>query len=136
MDFTTKYLHSVRVYAEDVDYMGIVYHANYLCYFERARTEMLRQHHFILSELEKLDVLFAINEVVIRYIAPAKLDDFLTIITQINKSGACSFVFDQVMKNHQDKIICEAKIKVVCVGSNLKPKRFPKISSETGDKGE
>jgi len=45
------YQHMIRVYAEDVDFMGIVYHANYLCYLERARTEMLRQNNLMLSDL-------------------------------------------------------------------------------------
>ncbi|HAT8173705.1 TPA: esterase, partial [Legionella pneumophila] len=43
MNLISNHQHNIRVYAEDVDYMGIVYHANYLCYLERARTELLRQ---------------------------------------------------------------------------------------------
>ncbi|MCW8472229.1 YbgC/FadM family acyl-CoA thioesterase [Fluoribacter gormanii] len=124
MDATTVHQHSFRVYAEDVDYMGIVYHANYLCYFERARTEMLRQNNLILSDLMKQDTLFAIYDAHVRYKAPARLDDLLIVKTQIQQLGACSFLFDQNMENQQGKIICEAKIQVVCVDSNLKPKRF------------
>ncbi|WP_454783655.1 YbgC/FadM family acyl-CoA thioesterase [Legionella sp. WA2024007413] len=126
MDATIVHQHSFRVYAEDVDYMGIVYHANYLCYFERARTEMLRQSNLILSDLMKKDILFAIYDAHIRYKAPARLDDLLTVKTQVQQLGACSFLFDQSMQNQQGKIVCEAKIQVVCVDSNLKPKRFPK----------
>ncbi|HHT0591888.1 TPA: YbgC/FadM family acyl-CoA thioesterase [Legionella anisa] len=125
MDATITHQHSFRVYAEDVDYMGIVYHANYLCYFERARTEMLRQNNLILTDLEKQDTLFAIYDAHLRYKAPARLDDLLTIKTQVQQLGACSFLFDQSMQNEQEKMICEAKIQVVCVDSNLKPKRFP-----------
>lgn len=126
MDATITYQHSFRVYAEDVDYMGIVYHANYLCYFERARTEMLRQNNLVLSDLMKQDTLFAIYDAHLRYKAPARLDDLLTIKTQVQQLGACSFLFDQSMQNEQEIIICEAKIQVVCVNSNLKPKRFPR----------
>ncbi|MCE0723669.1 MULTISPECIES: YbgC/FadM family acyl-CoA thioesterase [Legionella] len=125
MDGTITHQHSFRVYAEDVDYMGIVYHANYLCYFERARTEMLRKNNLILSDLVKQDTLFAIYDAHLRYKAPARLDDLLTIKTQVQQLGACSFLFDQSMQNEQEKIICEAKIQVVCVDRNLKPKRFP-----------
>ncbi|KTD68346.1 MULTISPECIES: YbgC/FadM family acyl-CoA thioesterase [Legionella] len=125
MDAKTTYQHSFRVYAEDVDYMGIVYHANYLCYFERARTEILRENNLILSDLTKEDTLFAIYDVHIRYKAPARLDDLLTVSTQLQQLGACSFLFEQSMRNQHGKIICEAKIQVVCVDSDLKPKRFP-----------
>lgn len=124
MDATITHQHSFRVYAEDVDYMGIVYHANYLCYFERARTEMLRQNNLILSDLMKQDTLFAVYDAHVRYKAPARLDDLLTIKTQVQQLGACRFLFDQSIQNQQEKIICEAKIQVACVNSNLKPKRF------------
>lgn len=119
--------HNVRVYAEDVDFMSIVYHANYLRYFERARTEMLREGNLILSDLMNLDILFAINEITIKYLLPAKLDDLLTISTQINEVSACSFVFKQTMHNEQNKVISEADIRVVCVNGNLRPKRLPDV---------
>lgn len=122
--------HSFRVYAEDVDYMGIVYHANYLSFFERARTEMLRDNHLILSDLLKHNTLFAIYDVNIRYQAPARLDDLLTISSKVQASGACSFLFYQTMQNQQEKLLCEAKIQVVCVDSNMKPKRFPQWIKE------
>lgn len=117
--------HEIRVYTEDVDYMGIVYHANYLRYFERSRTEMLREKKLLLSNLIKLDVLFVINELAIQYKLPAKMDDLLTITTEIKKIRTCSFVFEQLMKNENNKLLCEAKIQVVCVDSQLKPKRLP-----------
>lgn len=128
MDIVPFNEHNVRIYAEDVDYMGIVYHANYLCYFERARTELLRQNNLILSELKKADVLFAISEITINYIYPARLDDYLTIKTNVSNVKQCSLVFNQEMMNQNQKIISKAKIQVVCVGSNLKPKRIPKFN--------
>ncbi|HHT9753549.1 TPA: thioesterase family protein, partial [Legionella pneumophila] len=67
MNLISNHQHNIRVYAEDVDYMGIVYHANYLCYLERARTELLRQNNLILSEFEKSSILFAIHELTINY---------------------------------------------------------------------
>ena len=124
------YQHKIRVYTEDVDYMGIVYHANYLCFFERARTEILREKELLLSDLKKLNVLFAINELAIQYRYPAKLDDLLNINTEIKDLTRCSFVFDQQMHNQDEQLISEARIKVVCVNSELKPKRIPLILSE------
>ena len=77
------YKNTVRVYAEDVDFMGIVYHANYLCYLERSRTEVLRAYDLLLSELKNTDVLFAISELSIKYRSPALLDDLLMVSTSM-----------------------------------------------------
>lgn len=125
MDALSLQQQNFRVYAEDVDFMGIVYHANYLCYFERARTEMLRKNNKVLSDLMKQDIFFAVRDVHLRYKSPARLDDLLTIKTQVQQSSACSFLCDQVMHNQEDNLICDAKIQIVCVNSKLRPKRFP-----------
>jgi len=117
----------IRVYAEDVDFMGIVYHANYLCYLERSRTEVLRAYNLLLSDLSKTDVLFAISELSINYRAPARLDDLLTVTTTINELKSCSFIFAQKIVNQHEQIICEALVKVVCVNKDLKPRRLPDI---------
>ena len=117
---------TLRVYAYELDLMGIVHHANYLCYFERARSEMLRKDNYILGDLMEQDILFAVSDAHIRYKAPARLDDLLTITSEIKESGACSFVFEQSIRNQAGKVICEATIQVVCVNSKLRPKRFPK----------
>ncbi|KTD75028.1 tol-pal system-associated acyl-CoA thioesterase [Legionella waltersii] len=127
MGFVPVYDHQIRVYAEDVDYMGIVYHSNYLCYFERARTELLRKNNVLLSELMKQDILFAIHEISIKYIYPARLDDYLNIKTSISEIRHCSLVFNQRMFNQDQKLICRAQIQVACVDSNLKPKRLPRF---------
>lgn len=127
MNHITKHQSSVRVYAEDVDYMGIVYHPNYLRYFERARTEMLRHNGLLLSELMNENVLFAISELNIKYLYPARLDDLLTLSTQISEQNKCSFVFNQTIHNEDNNLICEANIKVVCVDGLLKPRRLPNL---------
>lgn len=111
MDDTSAHQYTVRVYVEDVDYMGIVYHANYLCYFERARTEMLRQNNMVLSDLVKQDTLFAIYDVHIRYKAPARLDDLLTIKTQVQQMGVCSFYLIRQYKTNRNKLFVRLKSK-------------------------
>ncbi|HHF7344044.1 TPA: YbgC/FadM family acyl-CoA thioesterase [Legionella feeleii] len=115
----------IRVYAEDTDLMGIVYHANYLCFFERARTEMIRKSGLSLTTLAKYDCHFAINEVQLHYLNPARLDDLLTIISKIDSKTACSALFKQLMYNQHKKLLCEAMVKVVCVNGHLKPRRLP-----------
>ncbi|ARG97651.1 tol-pal system-associated acyl-CoA thioesterase [Legionella micdadei] len=116
---------NIRVYAEDTDMMGIVYHANYLCFFERARTEMIRNSGLSLTMLATYDCHFAINEVLLRYKNPAYLDDLLRITTKISNKKSCSLVFDQAMHNQDNKLICEAQIKAVCVNNEMRPKRLP-----------
>lgn len=119
--------HTFRVYMEDVDAMGIVYHANYLCFYERARTELLRKKELMLSELMAKNVLFAINELVVQYRYPAKLDDVLTVSTAMKEIKNCSFVFEQQIHNQEQRLISDARIKVVCVNSDLKPQKVPDI---------
>lgn len=119
--------HKIRVYAEDVDFMGIVYHANYLRFFERARTELLRERELCLSELGQLNILFAIKELNIKYVMPARLDDLLTITTIVSETTACTLVFDQAIRGQEGSLISEAKVQVVCVDMKLKPKRLPNM---------
>lgn len=114
-----------RVYFEDTDMMGIVYHARYLYFFERARTEMLREQGFSLTEMAQDNVYFAIREANVRYHMPAYLDDILRITTSIASQTACTLLFQQTMVNQQGKPIAEAAVMTVCVNQALKPRRVP-----------
>ncbi len=115
----------VRVYAENTDMMGIVYHSNYLCFFERARTEMIRDSGLSLTSLATYDCHFAISEVLLRYLYPARLDDLLRITTNLGHKKPCSIVFDQTMHNQHNELICNAQVKVVCVTNTMRPRRLP-----------
>lgn len=125
MDSMETHRFDIRVYAENTDMMGIVYHSNYLCFFERARTEMIRNSGLSLTTLATYDCHFAINEVQLHYFYPARLDDLLRITTKITKKTPCAVVFEQVMHDENNKLICEAEIKVVCVNNEMKPRRLP-----------
>ena len=114
-----------RVYIEDTDLMGIVYHANYLCFFERARTDLLRDNGISLTTMATYDTYFAIHDIQLRYVYPARVDDDLQIITRYERKKTCSVVFDQSMHNHLGQLLCEARVHVVCVNRELKPKRWP-----------
>ncbi|MFC3909271.1 YbgC/FadM family acyl-CoA thioesterase [Legionella dresdenensis] len=120
--FAQKY----RVYAEDTDFMGIVYHARYLNFFERARSDALRQHGISLTRLASCDYHLAITEVNLDYRHPARLEDEILITTWMNQVRSCSIVFKQKMENQDNRLLCEATIKVVCIDSAMKPKRLPK----------
>jgi acyl-CoA thioester hydrolase len=121
---TELHCFSVRVYAEDTDMMGIVYHSNYLCFFERARTEILRENGVSLTTMANYDTHFAIHDVHIRYLYPARLDDVLSIRSSCRRVKASTVEFTQSMYSQSNVLLSEAKILVVCVTKNLKPKRL------------
>ena len=116
-----------RIYVEDTDIMGIMYHANYLRFFERARTEIFRKAGFSLSELAKSNYHFAIVNAGIDFISPARLDDEILIKSQVSKQKACSLLFDQVMQNQNNKLLCKANILVACVNKEMRPKALPQF---------
>lgn len=116
-----------RVYFEDTDMMGIVYHARYLYFFERARTDMLREQGFSLTAMAQENVYFAIREAQVQYRNPAYLDDFLHISTSFVRSSACTLQFKQTMRNQHNKLVSEALVITVCINKNFKPIRVPNL---------
>ena len=120
-EFTWK----VRVYYEDTDAGGIVYYANYLKFFERARTEWLRAigvgQQVLLAEH---DAMFVVKSVSADYHAPAKLDDVLNLTLTIEKLGRASIVFRQ-QAWCGDTLLNTALVKVGCVSSGLRPRGLP-----------
>ncbi len=124
---TTQNLHTlpVRIYYEDTDAGGIVYHASYLRFAERGRTEMLRAAGFEHAQLLKENGLaFAVASLTIDYRAPARLDDLLTVRTSITKVGGASMEMSQIILRGLDTI-AEIKITLVCIDQNLKAVRLP-----------
>lgn len=120
-----NYIMGYRVYFEDTDMMGIVYHARYLHFFERARTEMLRELGFSLTVMAQDNIHFAIREAQVQYRSPAYLDDMLQITTEIAQHSACTLQFKQTMYNQNNKLVSEAMVTTVCVDQNFKPRRVP-----------
>ncbi len=117
--YTSQY----RVYVEDTDLMGIIYHGKYLYFFERARTDLLRANGISLTEMGKRDTYFAIRDVHVRYLSPGKLDDMLTIKSVVNKMHACTLELSQEMYNQDNVLLAKADIQVISVNKFLKPKR-------------
>ncbi len=85
----------IRVYYEDTDAGGVVYHANYLNFFERARTEFLRQYNFSQQELFAKSIAFVVRRIEIDYRFPARLDDLLSVETTISEVKKASIIFKQ-----------------------------------------
>jgi acyl-CoA thioester hydrolase len=120
-DFTWN----VRVYYEDTDAGGIVYYANYLKFFERARTEWLRALGFSQhSLLEHHDTLFVVKRVSADYHAPARLDDELKLTVSIEKLGGASLTFLQ-QAWCGEQLLNTAHVKVGCVDAALRPRAVP-----------
>lgn len=117
------YISQFRVYVEDTDLMGIIYHAKYLFFFERARTDLLRDNGISLTAMAECDTYFAIRDVHIRYHAPGKLDDMLTINSVITKMHGCTLELYQEMYNQDNVLLTKADIQVISVNKSLKPKR-------------
>ena len=117
----------VRVYYEDTDAGGVVYHSNYLNFMERARTEWLRHAGFEQDTLiEKKQILFAVRKISIDYNKPALFNDLLNIKTRIIEQRKVSLLFEQLVFNQAEEMICNAEIKIVCIDSNtLRPKPIP-----------
>ncbi|WP_449371563.1 tol-pal system-associated acyl-CoA thioesterase [Thiomonas sp.] len=123
----------VRVYWEDTDAGGIVYYANYLKFFERARTEWLRSLGLVQSKLAaQTGLAFVVAEMHLRYSAPAKLDDALQIQLRLQELGSASLTVAQQAWRCDAQgalvaLLCEATVRVGCVAaSTLRPSRMPK----------
>ncbi|NDJ58416.1 tol-pal system-associated acyl-CoA thioesterase [Enterobacteriaceae bacterium 4M9] len=123
---TTLFRWPVRVYYEDTDAGGVVYHASYVAFYERARTEMLRHHHFSQQELLEDSVAFVVRKITLDYLAPARLDDLLEIQTEIVSMRGTSLVFSQKIVNADDKVLNQAEVLIVCVDlTTMKPRALP-----------
>ena len=108
----------IRVYYEDTDAGGIVFYANYLKFFERARTEWLRRLGINQSQMAQTEQqLFVVKQADIEYLKSAKLDDFLDIRSQITHIGGASVHFAQEAWR-DDVLLCKSTIVVVCVDAN------------------
>lgn len=116
---------TVRVYYEDTDAGGIVYYANYLKFFERARTEWLRAIDVGQQALlEEHGVMFVVKSASAEYHAPAKLDDVITLTLAIEKLGRASVLFLQ-QAWCGERLLNTARVKVGCVDASLRPCGLP-----------
>jgi acyl-CoA thioester hydrolase len=114
-----------RVYIEDTDMMGVVYHSNYLNFFERGRTEWLRQHELTLINMANNGKYFAVRHLNIDYQAAARLDDVLSIHTTVRPKGYTQLEFSQKMVNQAQVLCATATVVVVCLNKQWLPTRLP-----------
>lgn len=130
-----RHFYAVRVYYEDTDLSGITYHANYLRWFERARSDLLR-----MLDIDQRAAIerganggeggaYALSEVNLKYIRPARLDDDVVIETICTELGAASLRMHQIARRPSDvgggEELCEASLRVGFISLDGRPKRQP-----------
>lgn len=123
------FVHQRQVYADDTDYSGVVYHANYLKFMEHARSEWLHSLGLSLKQLAQEGYLIIIRSAHVEYLKAACLNDPLAISCQITESSRTQVVFHQEVRSAQNKdcIYAIGTIKLVCVNQQLKPVRIPEV---------
>jgi acyl-CoA thioester hydrolase len=115
-----------RIYYEDTDAGGVVYHARYLGFFERGRTEFFRDRGLSVQQLHDEGSIFPVVRMEIDFRSPARLDDLVRVETELTRAGRTSFVMTQrLVRAIDQKLLVEATVTLVCVSPDMKPKRLP-----------
>lgn len=121
-----KFIWPIRVYYEDTDAGGVVFYANYLKFFERARTEMLRAVGFEQDELIATEgVIFVVRSVQIDYLSPARFNELLQASAEVILAKKASLIFEQLITRGDD-VLCKSVTRIACLDSQtLRPKAIP-----------
>ena len=116
----------IRVYYEDTDHGGVVYHANYLRFMERARTEMLRERGYELDVLEQdAGIIFVVRRARLDFRAPARFNDLLLVETRIVSKSPVRMGFQQIV-SVGDRTLCGGEVEVVCLdAAGFRPHVIP-----------
>jgi acyl-CoA thioester hydrolase len=135
-DNPTPFRHTLRVYWEDTDAGGVVFYANYLKFFERARTEWLRGLGFAQQRLRtETGAIFVVADTSVRYLSPARLDDLLEVTVQPQEVGRASMVvLQQAWRNDAATpvLLAEGSIRIGCVDAGtFTPRRIPTAILQT-----
>ncbi len=122
----------VRVYYEDTDAGGVVFYANYLKFFERARTEYLRAEGFEQDQLmTEAGVIFVVRSVQVDYLKPARFNDLLQVTAEVTQAKKTSFMFKQQI-TRENTLLCQGDIRIACLDAHsMRPKAIPPLILET-----
>jgi acyl-CoA thioester hydrolase len=120
------FIHPLRIYWEDTDAGGVVFYANYLKFFERARTEWLRSLGFHQERMRtEGGAMFVVADTRVRYLSPARLDDLLEVSVRVVESGRASLRLAQEARRG-GQTLAEGEIRIGCVDTGtFKPRRIP-----------
>jgi acyl-CoA thioester hydrolase len=121
-----KFIWPVRVYYEDTDAGGVVFYANYLKFFERARTEMLRAMGYEQDELIANEgIIFVVRSVLVDYLSPARFNEQLQVSADVSQAKKASLTFEQVITRGDD-VLCKGIIRIACLDAQgMRPKAIP-----------
>lgn len=124
---------SVRVYYEDTDFSGLVYHASYLRFMERARTEMLRSlgldQKALIEGAAGAPIFFVVRSMDVDFQKPATMDDLLTIETETLELGGASLTLEQRVLREAELLV-SAKVRVVCVEGGRARRLPPEVRAK------
>jgi acyl-CoA thioester hydrolase len=120
-NFSAQY----QVYYEDTDSGGMVYYANHLKFFERARTDFLRKKNIKSDSLKSSGIFFVVRNCSVEYLKPAMMDDLLEVTVIVEEIGKTSIKMKQEIKK-DGQVLCKMDVVIVCIdATNFKPKRIP-----------
>jgi acyl-CoA thioester hydrolase len=119
-----RHLLPVRVYYEDTDFSGIVYHANYLKFCERGRSDMLRVIGIGHRELNRSGLAFAVRRMNCEFLKPAAIDDLLDVVTQPREIGGARLVLGQSV-SRADETLFTAEVTLALIDAGGRPRRLP-----------
>jgi acyl-CoA thioester hydrolase len=119
----------IRIFYEDTDCGGVVYYANYLKYFERARTEYLEERGLSVAGLMEEGTVFVVVHAEVDYRSPARYGDWLVIETVISDTTAASFTFSHVIRERESqRVVVEGSARLAATDRNGKVKRLDKAT--------
>lgn len=125
----------VKIYYEDTDCGGVVYHANYLRYFERARTEYFAERGISIRDYMQMGIAFVVVRAEVFYEAPARYGDILLINSELEKMRRLSLDFKHAIhRKEEEQILVRAKIRLACLNGNGQLTQLPKTFLEVLDK--
>jgi len=116
----------IRVYYEDTDAGGVVFYANYLKFFERARTEMLRAMGYEQDQLIANEgIIFVVRSVQVDYLNPARFNEQLHVSAKVSLAKKASLTFEQVITRGDD-VLCKGSVRIACLDTQtMRPKAIP-----------
>jgi acyl-CoA thioester hydrolase len=121
-----NFTNPIRIYYEDTDAGGVVYYANYLKFFERARTEMLRALGYEQDQLKAdANIIFVVRSVQVDYLRPALFNDLLQVSSEVTEAKKASLSFSQYI-SRDGVVLCTAIIRIACLdAATMRPKAIP-----------
>jgi acyl-CoA thioester hydrolase len=134
-----EFIFPIKVYIEDTDFGGVVYHANYLKFYERARTEWINSLGLGFAWQQQQKILFVVRAITIDYLKPIRLDESLEVVTRLEQIKSASLVFQQYLRSTSapDTILNTAAVRIVCINDKFRPQSVPPCQLHailTGDK--